>query len=125
MLAPWRGAPRRYDQGSAGDGLIARLPPRPAARRSRRSRLLAGRLRNGRLRAAAAVGVPRRTLNQAVREGKLPARRVADVWLVRLPDVRAWLRGARHRPGPRPRPGQGIGRPRVPAPPADAEERAT
>ena len=75
--------------------------------------------------AAAAVGVPRRTLNQAVREGKLPARRVADVWLVRLPDVRAWLRGARHRPGPRPRPGQGIGRPRVPAPPADAEERAT
>src|SRR5262245_65686582 len=56
--------------------------------------------------AAAAVGVPRRTLNQAVREGKLPARRVADVWLVRLPDVRVWLRGARHRPGPRP--GQGV-----------------
>lgn len=70
--------------------------------------------------AAAAVGVPRRTLNQAAREGKLPARRVADVWLVRLPDVRAWLRGASHRPGPRP--GQGVGRPRAPTPSADDDE---
>ena len=68
------------------------------------------------------MGVPRRTLNQAAREGKLPARRVADVWLVRLPDVRAWLRGARHRPGPRP--GQGVGRPRAPKPPPDDEGRA-
>jgi hypothetical protein len=72
--------------------------------------------------AAAAVGVPRRTLNQAAREGKLPARRVADVWLVRLPDVRVWLRGARHRPGPRP--GHGVGRPRAPKPPPDDEHRA-
>jgi excisionase family DNA binding protein len=51
-----------------------------------------------------------RTLRRAAAVGNLEARRSGKVWLTTLGAVRAWLKDARHRPGPRL--GQGVGRPR-------------
>jgi excisionase family DNA binding protein len=65
--------------------------------------------------AAELVGVPAVTLRVAAAAGHLGAQRSGKVWLVRLPAVRAWLKAAKHRPGPRP--GAGVGRPRRPAEP--------
>jgi excisionase family DNA binding protein len=65
-------------------------------------------------------GVPRATLSVAAREGRLDARKVGKGYVTTAAAVRAWLRDARHRPGPRP--GKGVGRPRRPgagSPPAD------
>ena len=58
-------------------------------------------------------GIPRATLSVAAREGRLDARKVGKGYVTTAAAVRAWLRGARHRPGPRP--GRGVGRPRQPA----------
>jgi excisionase family DNA binding protein len=74
--------------------------------------------------AAGLVDVPAVTLRVAAAAGHLGAQRSGKVWLVRLPAVRAWLKAAKHRPGPKP--GQGVGRPRrppetAPAPAAPAE----
>ena len=69
--------------------------------------------------AAGLVGVPAVTLRVAAAAGHLDAQRSGKVWLVRLPAVRAWLKAARHRPGPTP--GHGVGRPRrSPGPPDGA-----
>lgn len=66
------------------------------------------------------VGVPAVTLRAAALAGRLEAVQSGKVWLTTLPAVRAWLKDARHRPGPRP--GRGGGRPRAPSAPADAPE---
>jgi excisionase family DNA binding protein len=63
--------------------------------------------------AAERLGVNRRTLTRAAQVGNLEARRIRQLWLTTLPAARAWLKAARHRPGPRP--GRGVGRPRPPA----------
>lgn len=52
--------------------------------------------------AADARGLNRRTLQAAVKSGKLSARRVADVWVVKLSAVDRWLGKANERPGPLP-----------------------
>ncbi len=74
--------------------------------------------------AAALVGVQPGTLRRAALVGNLEAQRSGNVWLTTEAHVRAWLRAARHRPGPRP--GEGIGRPRPrnapAAPPGDPDE---
>src|SRR5215218_9284994 len=62
--------------------------------------------------AAAEFAVPRSTLTRAARVGNLEARRLGNQWVTTAAAVRAWLRGARHRPGPGP--GRGLGRPRPP-----------
>jgi hypothetical protein len=64
--------------------------------------------------AAEVFRVPRSTLTRAARVGNLEARRLGNQWVTTAAAVRAWLRGARHRPGPGP--GRGRGRPRAPAP---------
>ena len=54
--------------------------------------------------AAQAAGVSPSTLRRPAQVGNLPnAYRSGRVWLTTLPDVRRWLRGARHRPGRKPR----------------------
>jgi excisionase family DNA binding protein len=63
--------------------------------------------------AAAQLGINRRTLTRAAQVGNLEARRVRQLWLTTLPAAQAWLKAARHRPGPRP--GRGLGRPRAAA----------
>jgi excisionase family DNA binding protein len=68
--------------------------------------------------AAARAGVHVGTLRRAALVGNLEAQRSGKVWLTTEAHVRAWLRAARHRPGPRP--GQGRGRPRPPKTPPDA-----
>jgi hypothetical protein len=60
--------------------------------------------------AAGELGVNARTLRRAAAGGALDSRRSGKVWLTTLAAARAWLKDARHRPGPRL--GQGIGRPR-------------
>src|SRR5215211_2074977 len=52
--------------------------------------------------AAAEFAVPRSTLTRAARVGNLEARRLGNQWVTTAAAVRAWLRGARHRPGPGP-----------------------
>jgi excisionase family DNA binding protein len=66
--------------------------------------------------AAARLDLNPRTLRRAAAVGNLESRRSGKVWLTTLGAVRAWLKDARHRPGPRL--GQGVGRPRQgPLPP--------
>lgn len=53
--------------------------------------------------AAQTAGVSPSTLRRAAQVGNLPnAYRSGRVWLTTLPDVRRWLKGARHRPGRKP-----------------------
>jgi hypothetical protein len=52
--------------------------------------------------AAALKDVNLRTLQAAAKSGALTARRVADVWVVRLSAVDRWVKQAQHRPGPPP-----------------------
>jgi hypothetical protein len=65
---------------------------------------------------AGQLDVNARTLRRAAATGALDSRRSGKVWLTTLAAARAWLKDARHRPGPRL--GQGIGRPRHAPPPA-------
>ena len=60
--------------------------------------------------AAERLGLNARTLRRAAALGNLESRRSGKVWLTTLFAARAWLKEARHRPGPRL--GQGVGRPR-------------
>lgn len=55
--------------------------------------------------AAALRGVNLRTLQAAALKGTLPARKFGDVWATTLPHVDAWLKNAKHRPGPLPKKG--------------------
>src|SRR5262245_30065034 len=57
-------------------------------------------------------------LRRAALVGNLEARRSGKVWLTTEAHARAWLRAARHRPGPKP--GEGRGRPRPPKTAPDA-----
>jgi hypothetical protein len=66
--------------------------------------------------AAEELDINARTLRRAAATGALDSRRSGKVWLTTLAAARAWLKDARHRPGPRL--GQGIGRPRPAPPPA-------
>ncbi|MGH2352491.1 MAG: hypothetical protein ACRDJN_12855, partial [Chloroflexota bacterium] len=81
----------RTEQGRTEQG---RTAP-GAARRDRREWMTLAE-------AAALVGVQPVTLRRAALVGTLVAQRSGKVWLTTEPDVRAWLRAARHRPGPRP-----------------------
>jgi hypothetical protein len=49
-------------------------------------------------------GLELRTLQAAAKSGRLRARKVAGVWLVRVGAVDRWLADAPHRPGPALRP---------------------
>jgi hypothetical protein len=54
--------------------------------------------------AARIRGLSRFTLASAARTGRLSARPMGSQWVTTLAAVDAWLKGARHRPGPAPRP---------------------
>jgi hypothetical protein len=60
--------------------------------------------------AAVAAGLSRFTLARAAKDGNLQTRRTGKIWLTTPALVDAWLKAARHRPGPHP--GHGVGRPR-------------
>jgi hypothetical protein len=57
--------------------------------------------------AAQLSGVSRSTLRAAAQTGQLPARRISPgprgQWVLTLAAVDAWLKAARHRPGPAPK----------------------
>ena len=52
--------------------------------------------------AARVRGLSRFTLASAARTGRLEARPMGSQWVTTLAAVDAWLKGARHRPGPAP-----------------------
>lgn len=72
--------------------------------------------------AAERLGVNARTLRRAAALGTLESRRSGKVWLTTLLAARAWLKDARHRPGPRL--GQGVGRPRLTVGPSASADPA-
>ena len=54
--------------------------------------------------AARIRGLSRFTLASAARTGRLRARPMGSQWVTTLASVDAWLKEARHRPGPAPKP---------------------
>jgi hypothetical protein len=54
--------------------------------------------------AARVRGLSRFTLASAARTGRLKARPMGSQWVTTLAAVDAWLKEARHRPGPAPKP---------------------
>jgi hypothetical protein len=54
--------------------------------------------------AARIRGLSRFTLASAARTGRLEARPMGSQWVTTLAAVDAWLKAARHRPGPAPKP---------------------
>ena len=66
--------------------------------------------------AARIRGLSRFTLASAARTGRLKARPMGSQWVTTLASIDAWLKAARHRPGPAPKPRAGAALAQYPIP---------